>query len=141
MYLTRTWAFTIHKHKLKLLGRWPEPKSAVKSRAKHSVLSTEMTNDMTSMNTADKLVTTTDTNNTSFQMTDNPQITDYLDNIPTISGESRRGAAVAAPVTGAGGQDTGAVVVPGVLASAACSDHQNSAYLSASPTSTLPPCT
>ena len=24
MYLTRTWAFTVHKHKLKLLGRWPE---------------------------------------------------------------------------------------------------------------------
>ena len=23
-YLTRTWAFSIHRHKLKLLGRWPE---------------------------------------------------------------------------------------------------------------------
>ena len=24
LYLTRTWAFAMHKHKLKLLGRWPE---------------------------------------------------------------------------------------------------------------------
>ena len=27
LYLTRTWAFSIHKHKLMLLGRWPEFKN------------------------------------------------------------------------------------------------------------------
>ena len=28
LYLTRTWAFAMHKHKLKLLGRWPEHQKA-----------------------------------------------------------------------------------------------------------------
>ena len=28
LYLTRTWAFSIHKHKLKLLGRWPETRAS-----------------------------------------------------------------------------------------------------------------
>lgn len=31
LYLTRTWAFAMHKHKLKLLGRWPEHQKAKKT--------------------------------------------------------------------------------------------------------------
>ena len=31
MYLTRTWAFTIHRHQLKMLGRWPEGRSMKKA--------------------------------------------------------------------------------------------------------------
>ena len=31
-YLTRTWAFSIHRHKMKLLGRWPETVKTKKAR-------------------------------------------------------------------------------------------------------------
>ena len=34
LYLTRTWAFAMHKHKLKLLGRWPEHQKAKRITSK-----------------------------------------------------------------------------------------------------------
>ena len=33
LYLTRTWAFSVHKHKLKLLGRWPATTSMNKGKS------------------------------------------------------------------------------------------------------------
>ena len=36
MYLTRTWAFAMHKHKMILLGRWPESKPNGKNSRKSS---------------------------------------------------------------------------------------------------------
>ena len=32
MYLTRTWAFSVHKHKMKLLGRWPDSTATKRGR-------------------------------------------------------------------------------------------------------------
>jgi hypothetical protein len=31
MYLTRTWAFAIHRQKMKMLGRWPEGRTVKKA--------------------------------------------------------------------------------------------------------------
>ena len=56
------------------------------------------------------LVTITDTTNTTLQITDN---TNYFDNIPIISGEIRRGAAVAAPAAVAGLGTGGDIVLGG----------------------------
>ena len=59
LYLTRTWAFAIHRAKLKLLGRWPEYQTKKKSAppkhqntSPHSPESKGLTNDRTDIVTS-----------------------------------------------------------------------------------------
>ena len=74
MYLTRTWAFTIHRQKLKMLGRWPEGRTEKKASNHHDPLT--LTNN-----------TNHDFNNTSDTIEDaiNNNISSGLDMNNTIS--------------------------------------------------------
>ena len=74
MYLTRTWAFTIHRQNLKMLGRWPEGRTEKKASHHHDPLKlTPNSNNIDSNDTSD------------FQNANNRYITNNLNMINTIS--------------------------------------------------------
>ena len=74
MYLTRTWAFAIHRQKLKMLGRWPEGRTEKTASHPHDPLT--LTHN-----------THHETNDTSdiIDNANNSYITNNLDLINTIS--------------------------------------------------------